>query len=208
MRAFSHTPGWSLGPGEGGEPVGQFHLGPVGGLWTLNQPVAHTVWKNTPLSREVSLQPYSLRKAQWSRQSQTPLPSHKPNVSNTGIAGQGSGGSGSIFFFLLLFPCIALSSPNPVASTTNSLRDQEAQLCPFCCCPQCQKTQPCGQHSALCLGMLHWAESVQLASCIALGVSTLTFIAGEATRITLNSDHMTRKNGVTLVWSLPTEPRA
>lgn len=50
------------------------------------------------------------------------------------------------------------------------------------------ETQPCGRHSALCVGTLHWAGSVHLTSCIALGVSTLTFIAGEVTRITLNSD--------------------
>lgn len=54
------TPRWSQGPRERGELVRQLHVGLWGSLWMLNQPVAPTVLKNSPLSRGASLRPAPL----------------------------------------------------------------------------------------------------------------------------------------------------
>lgn len=122
-----------------------------------------------------------------------PLLFHKPRVSSTGDQGGGSSGLDSIFFHWLLFPCKTLSSPNPVASTTDSLRDREAQLYPFCCCLQCQKSSPVariqlsawGCTGLICsAGFLHspWGFHPH-------------FYSREVTRITLNSDNSDKEEG-------------
>lgn len=109
---------------------------------------------------------------------------------------------GSVFSCLLLFPCKTLSSSDPVARLADSLRDQEAQLCFFCYCPQCQKPSPVARIQLSAWGCCTGLNLLQLASSTALRGSTLTFIAGEATRITRNSDD-SDKEGRGLHWFGP-----
>lgn len=57
------------------------------------------------------------------------------------------------------------------------------------------ETQPWVQSSALCLGVLHWAGSVAAGFLHSFPGFHPQFIAGEATRITRNSDNSDKEEG-------------
>lgn len=177
--------------------LGSCILGLWGSLWILNQPAIPTVLKISPLSRKVALIPSPLGRFSDVGCLRSPaIPQSRLRVAGSPIAlGHRAGAfvGWAVFFPAHCFSHAKLSSPNPVASTADSLRDQEAQLCPFCCCPPCQKPSPVARIQLCAWGGCTGLNLQQLASSTVLRGSTLTLVAREATRITLNSDSSDKK---------------
>lgn len=123
-----------------------------------------------------------------------PPPSHKAGVGHTGGQGSSSGGLDSYFLYSLLFPCKTLHSPNSMASTTDSWRDREAQLCPFCCWLQCQNPSPVARIPTL-LGDAALGRVGSVGFLQSPWGFHPHFYSREVTRITLNPDDSDKEEG-------------
>lgn len=161
VLTISRTPKWSLGPREGGGLVRKLHAGLWGSLWTLSQPVAPRVLKNSPFPREVSLSPAPLGMFSELSRLRCPCQSQRwQDPCSTRVVGQGLWWVGLCFFLLAAVPMQNTQFFRPSGQASRLLEGPGSPAVFLLLLSSVPETQPCGQNSALCLGMLHWAESV------------------------------------------------